>query len=260
MPLRWGYFSLLILLALSSLAYAQTPIPTGKVTAAAVQLALTGGAIVSDITLSATATWIAGSTNQTGSAQLISKGTGEALFQLANSSFSVSELRNDSDGPGGQSSDSTGAMHILPPHNCWMPAAWFSPAAVIQVISGSAFTLTDVGQELHEGAVVDHVQAQITSSGQRPRVAAVIQKLSTTDVFFDPESHLPVAIAFNTHPADDLTRDIPVEVRFSDYRTVNGIKVPFHIQRFLSGTLQLDVTVSSAAINSGVADSAFALQ
>ena len=145
-------------------------------------------------------------------------------------------------------------------HNCWAPAAWFSPAALLQALSGPGYSVANVAQESRGGVAVDHLEASLTAAGQRGRAAAVIRNLSRVELFLDSESHLPVAMAFNTHPDDDLTRDIPVEVRFSDYRSVSGGMVPFRIQRFLSGTLQLDVTVSSAAINSGIADSAFALQ
>ena len=80
------------------------------------------------------------------------------------------------------------------------------------------------------------------------------------DFYLDATSLLPVAIKFNTHPDDDANTNIPVEVDFSSYQAVNGAQIPFHIQKFSQGTLMLDVTVTSVAVNSGVADSAFMVQ
>lgn len=80
------------------------------------------------------------------------------------------------------------------------------------------------------------------------------------DFFLDPATLLPLAISFNTHPDDNALRDIPVEIRFSDYRLVNGVQVPFHIQKFLNGSLSLDVQVQNVVINSGLSANEFTTQ
>jgi hypothetical protein len=80
------------------------------------------------------------------------------------------------------------------------------------------------------------------------------------DFYLDPVSLLPLAIAFKVHPDKDMNTEIPTEVRFADYRVVNGARVPFHIQRLLNGSLVLDIVVTSATLNSGLPDSTFSLQ
>jgi hypothetical protein len=45
---------------------------------------------------------------------------------------------------------------------------------------------------------------------------------------------------------------MPVDVRFSDYRTVDGTQVPFHIEKYLNGGLILDLHLQTAALNTGV--------
>jgi hypothetical protein len=95
--------------------------------------------------------------------------------------------------------------------------------------------------------------------GQTPRVTAMITHLSGTEVYLDANSFLPIAFAFNTHPDTDASIDIPVEVEFSDYRPVNGVEVPFHIQKFLQGELVLDFAATNAALNTGLNDSDFSL-
>jgi hypothetical protein len=75
----------------------------------------------------------------------------------------------------------------------------------------------------------------------------------------DASTYLPVALTFNAHPDNDAGTNIPVEIDFSNYQQVNGVQIPFHVQKFLNGPLFLDVTVQSAVVNSGVPPSAFSV-
>ena len=65
--------------------------------------------------------------------------------------------------------------------------------------------------------------------------------------------------AFNPNMPDAPVRAIPTapplveeDVRYSDYQSVQGVPVPFHIQLYIQGMLACDVQVSSATINTGV--------
>jgi hypothetical protein len=91
----------------------------------------------------------------------------------------------------------------------------------------------------------------------KPKAAAEIGRLSTVDVYVDPTSLLTVAIAFNAHPDDDESTDIPVKILFSGYRLVNGVNVPFHIQKLMNNGLTLDIAIDSAVFNSGLPDADF---
>lgn len=87
-----------------------------------------------------------------------------------------------------------------------------------------------------------------------------ISRLSAVDFYLDPASSLPLAIAFQVHADDDMNTNIPMEIRFANYQAVNGVQVPFHIQRMLNGGVVLDVVVTSATVNSGLPDSNFNIQ
>ena len=80
-----------------------------------------------------------------------------------------------------------------------------------------------------------------------------VPQMSTTDFYLDSVTFLPVAIAFKVHPDKDMNTDIPMEIGFANYQPVNGIQVPFHIQRMLNGGVVLDLSVNSAVMNSGLA-------
>jgi hypothetical protein len=62
---------------------------------------------------------------------------------------------------------------------------------------------------------------------------------------------------FQTHPDNNLGQDIPVHIRYLDYRSVNGIQVPFRVQKFLNGTLSLDLQFDSASFNTGLTANSF---
>ena len=78
------------------------------------------------------------------------------------------------------------------------------------------------------------------------------------DFYLDSTTSLPVAVAFKTHADDDMNIDIPIEIRFENYQSVSGVLVPFHIQQV--GSVNLDVVVTSVAINSGLSTTLFSLQ
>lgn len=77
------------------------------------------------------------------------------------------------------------------------------------------------------------------------------------DLYLDAASHLPVAIAFATHPNDDLHVSIPVQIQFSAYGQMGGIQAPTRVQKFVQGALVLDLVVASVATNSGISDLEF---
>ena len=79
------------------------------------------------------------------------------------------------------------------------------------------------------------------------------------DIYLDATSLLPTAFVFNTYSTDG-SQTIPVEVDFSNYQAINGIQVPFQIQRSVAGNLGLSFSVVSVLFNSGLSDSLFAIQ
>jgi hypothetical protein len=188
------------------------------------------------------------------------KGVLESRFDITAGTFSRSEIRNDSGGPGGQWIDGNGIRHAAATHNSWTPAGWFAPHAVVEGMLDTNTILRYVGREMRAGISVDHVQLHRTNSEKNQKISQDLEKLSSVDVFFDASSHLPQALIYNAHPDNDYGRDIPVEIRFSGYRSVNGVMVPYRIQRLLQGVLNLDLTVSTAAVNSGLTDGDFAFQ
>jgi hypothetical protein len=247
--------------------------------------ALAGGAIINDVTISATARRIAGSDDETGAATLTAMAAGDSRVELSLPSGVRNEIRNpagtplpDTLAPGlpagvtqtpqpvGSWSGPDGIAHRMATHNTLTEATWFFPAfAVATLMSSQNYVISYVGQETRDGQQVLHLSASQQSwpiaSGQSPiQAPPLMQHLSQRDLYLDPITLLPVVLVFNVHPDNNALVDIPVEIRFSDYRALGGAQVPFHVQRYLNNSLVLDLTLSAVTLNNGLTPSMFAIQ
>jgi hypothetical protein len=224
--------------------------------------ALGGVQTLSDVTLSGTARRIAGSDDESGTAvfKALASGAGRTDFSLSSGQRSeVSDLSAAT--PAGTWSGPDRISHPIAFHNLLSEPAWFFPAfAIARRLSGSGYVTTYVGHETHNGQAVEHVSVTQTSSSRSVSGALLLQRLSQIDFFLDSTTLLPSAIALNIHPDDNALLDIPTEIRFSDYRTVSGATVPFHIQKYLNNGLVLDFQAGSITLNSGLLASQFTVQ
>ena len=224
--------------------------------------ALSGAQTLTDVTLSGTARRIAGSDDETGTAVFKALALGAGRTDLSLSSGQRSEVCDLSAAtPAGAWSGPDRISHPIAFHNLISEPAWFFPAfAIARRLSAPGYIATYIGHETHNGQAVEHISVSQTSSSHSPSGALLLQHLSQIDFFLDSTTLLPEAISFNIHPDDDAGLDIPVEIRYSDYRTVNGTQVPFHIRKFLNNGLTLDLQFSNAVFNSGLSPSAFTVE
>jgi len=234
------------------------PVPT-PAAAALLQrglAALTGGVQITDVTLTGTASVPNHPGASTGSIVLVATAGGRSQVTLTSSTGVDTEINDYSAGPHSENySGPDGVIHKTPPQS--LPAihpAWFFPAFIIAAGSSSAgFAASEVGQETRNGIAVRHLTLWHSLSPHG----------SQHDLYFDPASMLPTDMvfrirAFNPNNPDAPLRAIPTapaeveeEVRYSDYRPVQGVPVPFHIQFYIRGALAIDIQVSSATINTG---------
>lgn len=220
--------------------------------------ALTGGNSISDVTLTGTATWTSGSDTENGNATLLALGTNESRMDLAFSIGTRTEIRDAQTGAKlGQwiAPDTSSGMFVL--HNCQTDAVWFFPA-LSSLSGGSAVLLTYVGSETRNGESVQHLQSYLVQPSVSS-LAASFQQLSEVDFYLDATTFLPSAITFNAHPDNNAASNLIVEIDFSNYQNINGITVPMHVQKYLQGTLLIDLTISSAVFNSGISLSTFSI-
>lgn len=253
----------LALLAISS-AIAQNPSasdPQAVRLAAQSLAAMTGGVAVNDVTLTGAVTRIAGSDNETGAAVFKARASGAGRMDLTFSSGQRSEVCDLSvSTPAGSWSGPDRISHAIAFHNLLTEPAWFFPAfAIARRLSTAGSVATYIGHETHNGQAVEHVSIWQTPSAQFSAGAPTVQHLTQLDFFLDSTNLLPLAISFNVHPDSDAGLDLPIEVRFSDYRAVNGAQVPFHVEKYLNNSLILDFHAESVTFNTGLTVSAISL-
>ncbi len=223
--------------------------------------ALTGGVAVTDVTLSGTARRIAGSDDESGTAVLKALATGESRIDLTLPSGLRREVRALSNNcQVGIWTGPNGVAHPISNHNLMTDSSWFFPALTLARLLGSqSYVFSYVGAEARNGPPVQHLQIWQASTFQMPAHMPTPEHLSQMDLFLDSTTLLPAALTFNTHPDGDMGLDIPIEVRFSEYRIVNGAQVSFHVQKFLNKSLVLDLQFQTTALNTGLTSAAFGI-
>jgi hypothetical protein len=227
----------------------------GTLLAAQSIAALTHGSPISSVRLSAAVTWITGPDPEAGTGELLAKGTSESRIDLTlNGGGKRTEIRNRFRGPAGEWVNPDGKSGKYSFYNCWTDTAWFFPAlSSLANVANSAFVYSYIGDETWHGLSAKHLRIYQTLDNFDEA-----KRLSAMDFYLDPTSLLVLGVAYKTHPDNNLSADLLTEVRYADYRLVNGIEVPFHIQRLEIGALLTDVTVSSASFNGGLSDETFA--
>src|SRR5262249_6025086 len=145
-------------------------------------------------------------------------------------------------------------------HNLIADSSWFfTPFALGRFLGSFSYSVSSATQETKSGQAVLHITVVQQFPNLPSEIAAQMRHLSQMDIFLDASTLLPVALAYATHPDNDMGLDIPIEIRYSDYRKVNGVQVPFRVQKYLNNGLALDLQLQSVAINSGLSASDFSL-
>lgn len=224
-------------------------------------VALTGGAPLMDVTLTGRVISILGSEREAGTGIFRAKTAGDSRVDIRLSNATRSDVRSASNGiPTGRWVKNAGASSPYAQHNCWTDPVWFYPGlSSLTQTANPSFIFSYVGQEQHGGTPVQHIHVFQILPGDSPSLQTS-QHLAGMDFYLDVSSHLPLAIAFQVHADNNMNTDLSTEIRFASYRATNGFMVPFHFQRIVSGGLDLDVTVTTAVVNSGLLDSLFTLQ
>lgn len=221
--------------------------------------ALTAGASIRDVTLNANVISVLGADYKTGTATFQAKAGGRSRVSFHFRDASRIEIRNTVNGiPVGSWKDNKEKAKAYAQHNCWSEAAWFFPAlSSLTQVANAHFVFRYLGAMERNGIPVQHLRiVQVGGAND----LEILPRLSATDFFLNAYSYLPVAITFSAHPDNNMNVNIPAEIDFATYQSVNGVLVPLHFQRLLSGTVILDVNVSRVDFSNALSDNLFSLQ
>jgi hypothetical protein len=125
------------------------------------------------------------------------------------------------------------------------------------VVQDTSTSITYVGMETKNGSQVHHIRAQKVF-GRDADPSGILGKLTRRDFFVDCTTFQVVATLDMVHPARASTLSYPREMQFSDYRTINGILVPFSIMEVATGQRTYSIQLTQVTFNSGLQDSDFA--
>jgi hypothetical protein len=129
-----------------------------------------------------------------------------------------------------------------------MPPAWFFPGLTLLSSNSDASLPAWTASTFASDSLGDHLRFQLVI----PYLNGVQQDqrlLSPFDLVLAPGTHLPQYALFTAHPDNPgLNTNITVRIAYSDYRRISGVMIPFHIQRFVNGSLVLDLAISTAFV------------
>jgi hypothetical protein len=144
--------------------------------------------------------------------------------------------------------DAHAKIHEVAMHNCLSGNTWFFPLGTVVAGLSAGSRTASCTKSLD---AKDHCTLNAPLRHAHPKAVTTFQRLGAEKISFDPVTSLPSSLSYVTHPDDNFNRDIPVEIRYSDYRDVDGAKVPFRIEKLLNGGVVLEISVTSATVNSG---------
>jgi hypothetical protein len=212
-------------------------------------------AAIQDITGSGTITYYWAGEEVQGTVTVKGRGTGQfrldATLTTGVRSWAVSNGT-------GFTKETDGTVSQIPHPNTINFGNLTFPLYFMSTIIGDASTsVTYVALEAKNGVQVHHLRTQrVFPSKTDP--GGILSKLTTRDFFIDSSSFQVVATQDMVHPENASTIDYPREMQFSDYRTVNGVLVPFSITEVATGQHTYSIQLNQVTFNSGFQDLDFA--
>ncbi len=123
-------------------------------------------------------------------------------------------------------------------------------------LARSDFSVSYIGQETLNGRSIHHLSlARVSTTGTG--VDDILTKNSRLDLFIDSQTFLIAKISFLYLATNDWRRGYPMEIYYDDYRTVNGLLVPFHQRYVYDGQPAGEMQFTSMVVNQGASDSDF---
>jgi hypothetical protein len=277
----WRVVSLFCVFYLSAAAQQSTSTNGAQTSQAASLLqqslvAMTGGAPISDVTMTGTVTATQSSgTTESGTITLVATAAGQSQITASlpsgtwttTENYAVSPRTATYTGPNGTNQDAA-SQHFMGPS-----PAWFCPALLIAAASAQNFVATYVDQETLNGTTVQHVSIWPQSQNVSGAFVGVGQqviagpapspspRLGQHDVYLSVSSMLPQVMTIwatgnvpqNSGKSTTLAAPIliPEHVQFFNYQAIQGIAVPLHIQFLVNGAVVMDIQLSSVRFNTG---------
>jgi hypothetical protein len=205
-----------------------------------------------DSVATGTVTIVAGSSTNTGTVRILTRGTDQTSEEIQTSQPLKKVVYSR-----GMASEVVGVT--VRPLNMELVVTSQSPDFPLALLSGavndSATALQYVALENVNGAQAHHIR--IWKSFAASPSLQHLAEFSAKDSWIDATTSLPRKLSFYRRSALGASPRIPVEISFSDYRNVSGLFYPFLIKKSFNGTPWTTIAIQSVAFNTGLVESDF---
>jgi hypothetical protein len=247
--------------------------------------AMTGGAPVTDVTMTGTTTVMVTPINQgsatgptqspdTATVTLEATAVGQGKTSATSSAGTRTEIRDISGAsPTLIEVGSDGVSHTVTTQTTLSPyPGWFYPLFLLKSgLTSSSFASSYIGEDVWNGVPVQHIAIWSLPSAGSTASSMFLQQATRHDLYLDASSLLPIGMTFTVPPYDPKNPnkslvasrgnsvDSIEQITFSDYRQVQGRSVAFHLHSSMTAgllTITSDTQFSSVVFNSGLTISA----
>jgi hypothetical protein len=84
----------------------------------------------------------------------------------------------------------------------------------------------------------------------------ILRAVKRMDLYIDQKTNLPIRLRYYEH-FHDWRRSVPIDLVFSDFRSVGGLFFPFTLSRYRGGQLASQTKIESATLNVSATDDLF---
>jgi len=120
-------------------------------------------------------------------------------------------------------------------------------------LANPQMSISYIGQELVRGRQLNHIKIFVPPAGGDYTDAM----LSQLDIYLDPTSSLILKTERFVFDPKAFQNYSVWATYYSDYRSVNGVQMPFHIENYIDGQKLRDIVFTNVQVNVGVPDSQF---
>lgn len=207
-----------------------------------------GTQTITSIQLTGTAHWYAGSLQDSGPVTLSASSSGAATMKL-DLATKGSWTESQSAIAAGMTCEWIGSdaiAHQGDMMNCNRPVVWFLPLISLQPsIIPSGVGVLDLGTGALDAGTYRHLQVGAAFSSIPASLLTESTQASLTDIGFDPASLLPEVLSYEVHPDNGTQVQVLIDVLYSNYQKTGGVEIPYKIQRYVNGALELEIDVTS---------------
>jgi hypothetical protein len=153
--------------------------------------------------------------------------------------------------------ETDGKLTTMPIHNAVTVGALSLPyLEILEALNEPSTSITTMEGIEIDGQIVSQIRVQRHFS---PKLdpAGALTRATFKDFLIDPSTHMILGTSDVIHPVRTLTENLPHQIRYADYRSVNGVQMPFAITETIAWGKTWTIRLDSISFNSGLSKSDF---